>query len=173
MPSPQVLNGTLAPPQRVMPKQKPGRSKQDHRTPPEFLQAVRNFLHISDFYRDLAASPENAVTSRYYTEKDNALAQPWDAPDSEWNWLNPPFAKITPWVKRAYLCQAQIAVLVPAGVGSNWWRDWVDGKARVLLLNGRITFVGQPTCYPKDCCLLLYSRLTVPGYEVWPWRDNV
>ena len=48
-------------------------------------------------------------------------------------------------------------MLVPAGVGSNWWKAWVHHKAYVFLLNGRITFVGQPTCYPKDCCLLYYT----------------
>lgn len=162
-------------PVKKMPQQKPGRSKQDYQTPPEFLRAVRNFLHISDFYRDLAASHENAVVRRYYTAQDNALLQPWDTPQDECNWLNPPFAKIAPWVKKAYESRnvAQTVVLVPAGVGSNWWRDWVDGKARVLLLNGRLTFVGETKPYPKDCCLLVYSSWLLPGYEVWSWRNNV
>jgi hypothetical protein len=58
---------------------------------------------------------------------------------------------------------------VTAGVGSNWWRDHVHDKARVLLLNGRITFVGETHGYPKDCCLLLYGPSVEPGYEVWSW----
>jgi phage N-6-adenine-methyltransferase len=179
----------------VAPKQKPGRSKQDYGTPDDFLDAARERLQITQFVRDLAASPENAVCLNYYTEKDNALVQPWHGTgrgmwvEGEWNWLNPPFSRIAPWVRRAYETSrsqipsmtryaAQTAVLVPAGVGSNWWRDWVHEKAHVLLLNGRLTFkgtppnpkTGKPDAYPKDCALLLYSPCVTPGYEIWAWN---
>ena len=60
-----------------------------------------------------------------------------------------------------------MAFLVPAAVGSNWFRDYVDGKALVLLLNGRLSFDGAGP-YPKDCILCLYG--IEPGYEVWSWR---
>lgn len=168
----------------MAPKQKPGRSKQDYGTPDDFLAAVRRrFLpteYGADFDIDLAATrdfdsmTDNAVCQRCYTEHDNALVQPWKIGDG-WNWLNPPFARIEPWVRRAYeqMCveHASTLVLVPAGVGSNWWRDWVDYKARVLLLNGRLTFKGETMPYPKDCALLVYDRYTAPGYEVWDWRS--
>lgn len=92
-----------------------------------------------------------------------------------WNWLNPPFGDLRPWVQKAYQesrLGARTSMLVPAGVGSNWWRDWVHGKARVLLLNGRITFVGHKQPYPKDCALLLYEPNVIPGYEVWAWPNE-
>jgi hypothetical protein len=75
-------------------------------------------------------------------------------------------------------------MLIPAGVGSNWWRDYVHNKAMVLLLNGRITFGGCPPnpktgkvdAYPKDCALLLYSPENKfyidhgdAAYDVWSW----
>jgi len=158
-----------------VPVQKPGRSKQDYGTPPEFIAAVKTYLGIEDFDIDLAASPENAITSRYYTERDNALVQPWKV-GSGWNWLNPPYGRIEPWVKRAYEqmydCGASTLVLVPAGVGSNWWRDWVDRKAFVLLLNGRLTFKGETAPYPKDCALLVYDKCAQPIYRVWSWRSE-
>lgn len=186
--------------QVMAPKQKPGRSKQDYGTPDNFLAAVRRRLQITEFYRDLAASQANAVCLSYYSEQDNSLVQPWGAVDEgkgmwvegEWNWLNPPFSHIAPWVRRAYETSrpsvetmtryaAQTAVLVPAGVGANWWRDWVHDKARVLLLNGRLTFkgtpsnpkTGKPDAYPKDCALLLYGPTQTPGYEIWAWQEAV
>lgn len=174
---------------RTMPPQKPGRSKQNYGTPYVFIDAVFRLLHIEEFARDLAAEPHNTVCERYYTKEDNALVQPWGRADGksmwvtgEWNWLNPEFSRINPWVGRAYgqaqHANAQTAVLVPAGVGSNWWRDWVHEKARVLFLNGRITFegvepnpkTGKIDAYPKDCALLLYGPAATPGYSVWSWN---
>ncbi len=42
------------------PKQKPGRSKQDYGTPPEFLDAVKARFRIEAFDCDLAASHDIA-----------------------------------------------------------------------------------------------------------------
>lgn len=157
-------------PLRRMPAQRPGRSRQDWATPPEFLEAVKRRLRITEFAWDLAASPENAVADRYFTEADDALVQDWDAAAAVgWAWLNPPFGNMAPWVEKAAASDG-VVMLVPAAVGANWWRDHVDRKARVWFLNGRITFVGATGPYPKDCALLLYDEHVTPGYEVWNWR---
>jgi phage N-6-adenine-methyltransferase len=160
------------------PQQKPGRSRQDYSTPPEFLEAVRKRLNIEDFDCDLAASFENAVTPRHYTRHEDALVQPWTI-GRGWNWLNPPFSGIGPWVKKAWgqstLFGVSTAVLIPAAVGSNWWREWVHQKAVVLFLNPRLTFVGCKDPYPKDCALLLYSPApyyAAKQYEVWTWKPS-
>lgn len=168
---------------KAMPVQKPGRSKQDYRTPPVLLAAVRHYLDIPDFWIDLAATTKNRVTRRYYGRQQDSLAPSvtWLGPDLKWAWLNPPFAAIAPWVHKAHeesLRGARIAILVPAAVGANWWRDWVHEKAHVLLLNGRVTFVGAAQGYPKDCAILLYgdrgpeARSGVQEwYRVWRWSN--
>lgn len=158
---------------KSMPRQQPGTSKQDVRTPKVFLAAVKHRLGIDRFIVDLAASKSNTVAKKFYSERSNALVQPWVF--DGWNWLNPPFCDLKPWVQKAYEesgLGAHTAMLVPAGVGSNWWRDWVHSKARVLLLNGRITFVGHKQPYPKDCALLLYEPNVVPAYECWTWMNE-
>ncbi len=173
--------------EEMEPKQKPGLSKQDYRTPEDFLQAVRRRLGIEMFAWDLAASEENTCSPYgYFGIKDepdhpanDALAgapSRWltELPGG-WCWLNPPYKHIAPWAERAAAAAdlgGRIAMLVLASVGSNWWRDYVHNKALVLLLNGRITFVGQKDCYPKDCALLLYSETVSSGYEVWSWREH-
>ncbi len=158
------------------PVQKPGRSKQDYGTPPAFLAAVRSLLNIDAFVFDFATDGANSVAENYFL--DGALDEDWSAqlPDKAWGWLNPPYAKIGPWVKKAYETSKEgghIAVLVPAAVGANWWREWVNQKADVLFLNGRLTFVGCTDPFPKDCALLLYhpTAYAVQGsYDVWNWR---
>lgn len=158
----------------MAPAQKPGRSKQDYQTPPEFLAAVKRRFGIREFAIDLAADADNAAAPIWYNEEADALTQPWGPVEGghRWSWCNPPFAKLAPWVEKAWTesrAGAHVLMLVPAGVGANWWRDFVHGKAFVLLLNGRLTFVGEPTCYPKDCCLLIYGPDVAPGYDVWSW----
>lgn len=158
----------------MTPPQKPGRSRQDYATPPEFIEAVKRRLGIAEFAVDLAADRDNSVANEFYTYTLDALKRDWVF--NGWDWLNPPFARITPWTTKAFEESrrgARIAMLVPAGVGANWWRDWVHGKAFVLLLNGRITFVGETMPYPKDCALLLYGPDIAPGYDVWTWPAKV
>lgn len=162
----------------TMPAQKPGASRQDYGTPTVFLDAVKKRLQIERFDIDLAASHLNTVADMYYDEQQNALVQPWKMGDG-WNWLNPPFARIEPWVQRAYEQardhNAHTAVLIPAGVGANWWRDWTHDKCEVLLLNGRLSFDGIAP-YPKDCALLLYHHDGLywdrAFYDVWNWREQ-
>ncbi len=162
-----------------MPEQKPGRSKQDYGTPPEFLVAVKKLLGIHKFSHDFAASAHNAVAETYYDAAIDALTMA----DDDWarmtggtgcGWLNPPYANIGPWAKKCVEMShsAHIAFLVPAGVGANWFRDYVHAKARVLFLNGRLTFVGATQPYPKDCILCLYGPDVTIGYDVWNWRTG-
>lgn len=163
---------------RRAPAQKPGRSVQSVQTPPEFIAAVKQMLGVREFTIDLAADAQNTQAPRFYTEADNALMQPWPTRVGEWNWLNPPFAKLAPWLKKAQieaLHGANTAVLVPAGVGSNWFRDHVLHSAVVLFLNGRLTFVGHTSPYPKDLMLLLYGPMAegrgdFNNIHVWNWR---
>ncbi len=156
----------------VMPVQKPGLSKQDYSTPDEFIAAVKDRLGISEFAYDLAADVGggNSKAPDWYDVGWNSLTNPWPELTQRWCWLNPPFANIAPWAKKCSESGMKIAFLVPAAVGSNWFRDYVDGKALVLLLNGRLSFDGIAP-YPKDTILCLYG--VTPGYEVWNWRKQL
>jgi phage N-6-adenine-methyltransferase len=160
-----------------MPAQKPSKSKQDYGTPKDLLDAIRHRLGIWGFDWDLAASAENTVVQesedgkRHYDEKDNALVQEWYKIEG-WSWLNPPFADIKPWVKKAYeesQMGAHIVMLVPTSF-AEWWRDWVEGKCYVVHLQGRVTFVDCTTAYPKDVSLLIYTPFGFKGSELWGWR---
>lgn len=161
-----------------MPQQRPGRSKQDYQTPPEFIAALKLRLAIDNFSIDLAATVENRVALFHYDEGMDALADrnSWNPAPGGWAFLNPPYSNIAPWVAKAYreggAFGAHIAMLVPASTGANWWRDYVHRKAHVLFLNGRLTFVGATGPYPKDCALLLYTPHTRGGYEVWHWSED-
>ena len=156
---------------RRMPRQKPGRSKQNYATPRPFVRAVESLLGIDAFDHDFAAEPSTAVCPSYWTKKQNAFHQRWDVPG--WGWLNPPFANIAPWATQCRVRGSKggrIALLVPASVGSNWFYNDVASRAFVLFLNGRLSFDGIGP-YPKDCMLCLFGPDYAPGYDVWNWRQ--
>ena len=168
-----------------MPKQRPGLSKQDYCTPKEFLKAIKNRLHIEEFKVDLAADDSNTVAPTWFTEECNSLVQDWvAATKGGWGFLNPPFADIEPWVKKAAEESwngAHVVMLVPASVGSNWWREWVEPQAYQSYLNGRLCFIPNwkelgyksAPLYPKDCALLLYTPWGFLGHEIWRWSNSV
>jgi phage N-6-adenine-methyltransferase len=188
-----------------MPAQQPGTSKQNYQTPVRFVDAVKRRFGIAEFAVDFAADHVNALSDTYFDEHTDALSVdgwadwcrynrlPTLPKDQPWGWLNPPFSKIGPWAakcRETALSGGQVLLLVPAAVGSNWYRDHVDGKARVLFLNGRLCFIddwaetvdpasfkkygewrnySSPPLYPKDCMLCVYSPVVTPGTEVWTW----
>ncbi len=149
-----------------------GRSNQDVGTDPLFMDAVvRRFGEI-DF--DLAASKENAKSSLFYTKQDDSLTKNWNQIRGSL-WLNPPFDNIGPWAKKCLdssCYESNILLLVPASVGSNWFRDYVWNRSYVMFLNGRLTFEGQTQPYPKDC-LLAYYGSGIAGSEIWNWKQNL
>lgn len=160
------------------PEQKPGRSKQDYATPENFIAATKTLLGIERFAFDFAADVTNAKALRWWSEDVDSLSMmpsDWVAKiDGGWGWLNPPFSKIKPWALRCSQVRAaggSIAFLVPAGVGANWYRDYIHGQALVLALNGRLAFMPDKPdwLYPKDCILCLYSPKVPPGFDVWSW----
>lgn len=169
------------------PVQKPHGSKQNYSTPDDFITAVKRRLSIDEFSHDFAAEVGNAKAASYFSAETDAFTfEHWEfwslygrpsAPmkPPSWGWLNPPFTDIGPWAKRCMEAGAaggRIALLVPASVGSNWFRDYIDGRARVLFLNGRLAFMPDKPkwLFPKDCVLALYGLSITPGYEVWDWR---
>lgn len=169
------------------------RSKQDYSTPKIFIEAVEK--RFGKLVWDLAATEDNAKAPKFITPEQDSLAHGWPVELGPY-WLNPPFDNITPWAAKCaekYL-RGTILFLTPAAVGSNWFRDYVWGKAKVIALNGRIIFDGQvepegwqekhpgkiwkPEVYPKDLILSVYNpTLTMcegldRPFEVWDWRGT-
>lgn len=174
---------TVELPARVMPAQKPGRSRQDYATPPEFLDAVRKAF--GPIVWDLAAHRGNRVCDAYFGP-DHAHEPSRDSLQCDWAdirrgysrtgllWLNPPFGSIAPWAaKCAAECArgAEILFLVPASVGANWFWDHVAPHAYVYALSPRLSFDGKNS-FPKDLILAHYQPGVSCGYGFSRWKWN-
>lgn len=154
------------------PSVKRGQSKQDYATPLDFIKVVEKRFGPIAF--DLAASAENHKGGGYFTKEMDSLQQHWhELPGLLW--LNPPFDNIAPWAKKCAeesVRGANILLLVPASIGSNWFREHVYEYGRIIALNGRIHFDPEkPTWpYPKDCILVHYPSQSI-ALEIWRWKE--
>jgi hypothetical protein len=183
-----------------MPKQKPGRSRQDYETPQEFIDAINNDLlkpppYYGPITMDLAATSDNAKAKMFVTPEIDSLFAPWyltsyitDAIlhtcvpfQQETAYLNPPFGRIEPWAKKCaetlpwlpenkYEYKGLILFLTPASIGSNWFESYVWPHARVYALKPRIKFVGEKHPYPKDCILSVYGTGIHERLDIWRWK---
>jgi phage N-6-adenine-methyltransferase len=105
-------------------------------TPREWWEALNR---VHDFTLDVAADDDNHLCDRYFTEKDNALAQEWHGRV----WMAPPWLEpaLYRWVWKAHdefmLGNAEFVVmLLPTRTSSRWYKQFVEGiKAIVIAVN--------------------------------------
>lgn len=157
------------------PAQRPHRSVQVVVTPRDFVRAVEDRLGWR-FAFDLAATVSNGIAGGCYFGPgspwgEDALRQPWAERGT--CWLNPPFGDIAAFAQKAAAEKdrgARIAMLTPASIGANWFAEHVHGKALVLAVRPRITFVCHDDPYPKDLILSVYAPDVAPGFDLWRWK---
>lgn len=159
---------------RNHPQQKAKASVDDRGTTPEVFEPLHARFR---FTIDVAATPENATLSRFYTAADNGLEQSWAG---ERVWCNPPYSNIEPWVEKAdysthgdfpWRRAALVVMLLPANrTEQGWWQRWIeprrrDGSLTVEFLPGRMRFIVPPaeTVKPNDrppfgCCLVIWGE---------------
>ncbi|HEX6700893.1 MAG TPA: DNA N-6-adenine-methyltransferase [Gaiellaceae bacterium] len=117
-----------------------------------------------NFTLDVCASEANAKCSRFFTQRENGLDQPWGR---ERCWMNPPYgAPIKAWLAKALeasLSGALVVCLLPARTDTRWWHEFVERASEVRFVRGRIHFgdaehsapfasvvvVFRPPCMPR------------------------
>ena len=115
---------------------------------------------IFNFSLDVCALPENAKCENYYTPKDDGLSKPWRGGV----WCNLPYGReISSWVKKAYEESQKeynsfVLMLLPARTDTKWWWDWVQGKATLFFIKGRVKFGDHNVGAPFPSVLALYMK---------------
>lgn len=162
-------------------------NKQDYATPADLIAAVEQRYGKISF--DLAASWKNKKHSRYFAapgtldlkaEAKDSFAQDWcklshTVEPNTLLWLNPEFKRIEPWARKCrdsrdgLVNGVRIAFLVPASVGSDWFKMHVWKQAWTDILNGRPCFDGKDP-FPKDCILSIFGPDMEPGIDIWQWK---
>ena len=115
---------------------------------------------IFNFSLDVCALPENAKCENYYTPKDDGLSKPWRGGV----WCNPPYGReISSWVRKAYEESQKeynsfVLMLLPARTDTKWWWEYVQGKATLFFIKGRVKFGDHNVGAPFPSVLALYIK---------------
>ena len=133
-------------------------AKQDWETPWDFFKPLNDEFHFS---LDAAASSKNTkVVKKFFTEKEDGLAQSWG---KHTVWLNPPYGlgkkPLSVWVKKAYdesLTGATSVLLIPARTNTNWFHEICLAKATVRFVKGRPKFGDATHGLPQPLCLVIF-----------------
>jgi site-specific DNA-methyltransferase (adenine-specific) len=153
--------------------------REDWGTPPD-LFAKLSTAH--DFVIDLCASAENALCDNYIDERID-LMSPMGAELVEmvaegcgstlgpsYAWINPPYqggGKTGLFVARAAeLCLENclgLVALIPASVGSRWWRECVDPFFDFVIFPPRLTYAGAPATAQFDSAICVMHPLDKVG----------
>jgi len=115
---------------------------EDWATPPELVAALA--ADFGPFDLDPCATAASAKAPRFFTLKDDGLAQSW-APARVF--LNPPYGgTIGKWIHKARLeaaLGARVVALIHARTDTRWWHGDVEGHARLVrFLSRRVRFIG-------------------------------
>lgn len=144
----------------------------EHPTPQPVFDALNAEF---GFQLDVCATAENAKCARYFTVKENGLAQKW----SGMCWMNPPYGSELPrWIRKAYdsACEgdATVVCLIPARTDTKWFHNFcVAGEIRFI--PGRLTFVGSENSAPFPSMVVIFHAYLDPGglMRTWDWRKRV
>jgi len=121
-------------------------------TPRDFYEALDKVFH---FTTDVAALPENAKCTHYFTPEMDGLKQDWVGSC----FCNPPYGKtIGQWIEKAYRESkkgATVVCLVPARVDTRWWQDYCL-NAEVWFVRGRLKFGNAESCAPFPSALVCF-----------------
>lgn len=103
---------------------------------------------------DVACTLKNGMCKDgYYKDRGmDGLSLPW----KKTIWCNPPHSQTESWVRKAFVewnkHNTTIMMILPTNtMSSNFWHEYIEGKAEYHPLEGRIRFLqdGKPSKYPS------------------------
>lgn len=119
-------------------------------TPQDLFDRLDALYH---FQTDVCALPENAKCSVYYTPDQDGLKQEWLGVC----WCNPPYGRnIGEWVKKAYLSEAVVVMLLPARTDTKWFHEYCLPFGEIVFLRGRLKFGGCKTAAPFPSMIVTF-----------------
>jgi len=121
---------------------------------PQFLFDLLNAEF--NFTLDPCATKENATCRRFFTKREDGLAQNWT---KERVFCNPPYGRVIgKWVEKLATGGAAIAVgLLPARTDTRWFHTYILGKAEIRFLKGRVKFKGGKNSAPFPSMVVIWK----------------
>lgn len=113
-----------------------------------------------NFTLDPCATKENAKCDKFYTKEEDGYKQSWA---NEVVFMNPPFGReIKKWIRKAYLeavhNEALVVCLIPARTDTKYWHDYIQGKAEVRFIKGRLKYSNAKYNAPFPSAIIIFKR---------------
>lgn len=110
------------------------------------------------FTLDVAATDENAKCEKFFTLKENGLAQDWTG---EICFMNPPYGReVGKWIEKAYneaQKGATVVCLIPARTDTRYFHDYCF-KGEVRFIRGRLKFGGSENSAPFPSAVIIFRE---------------
>lgn len=126
-------------------------------TPPQFFRALDAEFH---FTLDPCATDANHKAPKYYTAKEDGLAQSWAG---ETVFINPPYGReIAKWIRKAAeeseTTGTTCVMLLPARTDTAWFHDYILGKADIIrFIRGRLRYGGSNQNAPFPSMIVVFE----------------
>lgn len=123
-------------------------------TPQEFFDRLNEEFQ---FTLDPCAEPETAKCEKFYTYRENGLAQDWTG---ERVFCNPPYGPdLTRWIIKCATEKTEVCVmLIPARTDTKVWHEWIFNNAEVRFVKGRLKFGGAENSAPFPSAVVIFRN---------------
>jgi integrase/recombinase XerD len=127
-------------------------------TPPDLFDELNGEF---DFTLDVCAEKSNAKCKRFFSPKEDSLAQRWEGNC----WMNPPYGRgVSNWMRKARQSAedngATVVCLVPARTDTAWWHEevapYIGETVEARFLKGRLKFGGQENSAPFPSVIIVF-----------------
>jgi len=137
----------------------------EHRTPEDLFDILHQEFN---FEADVAATKDNTLLPRYFTEEISAFESKW----YNRNFCNPPYGLgVGAWVAKA-IKESNLGnltvMLLAARVGTKWFHEAIDTANEIRFIKGRLTFQNQPNPAPFPSMLVVWYGSYDPRIFVSP-----
>ena len=111
-------------------------------TPPEFFDKLNKRFK---FTLDPCSTHANHKCAKHYTIEENGLSKSWA---DETVFVNPPYADVGAWVKKAYeestQNNAMVVMLIPSRTDTKYWHDYImQSASAIYFVKGRLKFYNK------------------------------
>lgn len=120
------------------------------------------------FVLDAAANGENRKCNAFYDKYLSALDHDW----AESTYVNPPYSKIGPFMKKAYEESqkgATVVCLIPVRSDTRYWHDYVMKSQEIRFIKGRLKFGDSKTGAPFPSCIVIFKPPSGLIPRAYPW----
>ena len=136
--------------------------RNDWQTPPELVNKILEAFGVKKFDLNPACSEKNIPAKRYLTAQEDGLVQPWGG----LCFLNPPYDKryMNDWMRKARTEGEKegttVVCLVYTRSDNKWWHGNVCDASAVVLIKGRINFIGGTSSSTCPSCLVIFGKVS-------------